>query len=61
MNAPDVSRNTKIRIYITVVKTTVSYAYETFVLEKVGGSKLKRWKQNILRSIFGGVNTDTQN
>lgn len=51
----DLSRAAKVRIYRTVIRPTVLYGCETWVLTKKEELKLDIWERKILRKIFGGV------
>jgi hypothetical protein len=50
-----ISRGTKIRIYRTVIRPTVMYGADTWVLTNAYGNALNIWERKILRKIFGPV------
>lgn len=49
-----VSRRVKVRVYKTVIRPTVLYGAETWVVNKKIENKLLIWERKILRRIFGG-------
>uniref|UniRef100_V5GV43 Retrovirus-related Pol polyprotein n=1 Tax=Anoplophora glabripennis TaxID=217634 RepID=V5GV43_ANOGL len=54
----NVSRQTKIRLYKTVITPVVTYASETWTLNKAEQTRLEVWERKILRKIFGGKRTE---
>ena len=60
MKSKYVSRKTKIRIYKTVIRPTVTYASETWVLKKSETDLLERWERKMQRAIYGGVKIEGQ-
>ncbi|KAJ8911341.1 hypothetical protein NQ315_014185 [Exocentrus adspersus] len=54
----NISRQTKIRLYKTVVRPIVTYASKTWALNKTEKIRLEVWKRKILRKIFGGKRTE---
>ena len=51
----NVSRNTKIKIYTTVLRHIVTYGSECWVMTTREEQWLLRWERKILRKIFGAV------
>jgi hypothetical protein len=47
------SRKPKLKLYRTLIKPTVTYASETWVLEENSIQKLMIFERRILRKIFG--------
>lgn len=45
----------KIKAYESIIKPTVLYASETWIMTKREETKLEIWERNIPRKIFGGV------
>ncbi|CAG9840105.1 unnamed protein product, partial [Diabrotica balteata] len=54
LNSKFVSRQGKLRIYKTVIRPTVTYAGETWTLNKKEEDTLETRERKILRRIFGG-------
>lgn len=54
----EVSKRTKIRIYKTVIRPTVLYGSETWVLNKADQNSIEIWERKILRRIYGGKRTE---
>ena len=54
ITSKQISRNTKVRIYKTILRPTLMYASETWVLNKSTQSELEIWERTILRRIYGG-------
>lgn len=52
------SRRTKIRMYKTIIRPTVTYGCETWAMKKYDEEKLERWERKMLRRIFGGIKTE---
>jgi hypothetical protein len=50
-----ISRGTKIRIYGTVIRPTVMYGAETWVLTNADENALNIWERKVLRKISGPV------
>ena len=50
------SYETKIIIYKTIIRPVVTYGSETWTLTKADENKLVCWERKILRSIFGPIN-----
>ena len=57
MMSKEVSRVAKIKFYKTVIRPTVVYGSETWILTKKNESKLEAWERKMLRSILGGTKT----
>ena len=55
MQEKNISRKSKIRMYETIIRPVVTYASETWTLNKQDEMKLETWERKILRKIFGGV------
>ena len=51
----NVSRNTKIKIYTTILRPIVMYGSECWVMTTREEQWLLRWERKILRKIFGAV------
>jgi len=58
LKSKNISRNAKLRIYKTVLRPTLTYGCETWVLNKNNQTKLEIWERKVLRKIFGGKNTE---
>ncbi|KAJ8923978.1 hypothetical protein NQ315_006754 [Exocentrus adspersus] len=54
----NITRQTKIRLYKTVIRPVATYASETWALNKTEPIRLKVWERKILRKIFGGKRTE---
>lgn len=54
LRAKQLSLKTKIRIYQTVIRPSVTYACETWIMNKREQEKLERWERKVLRKIYGG-------
>ncbi|KAJ8918308.1 hypothetical protein NQ315_014178 [Exocentrus adspersus] len=54
----NISRQTKFRQDKTVIRPIVTYASETWALNKTDQIKLEVWDRKILRKIFGGKRTE---
>ncbi|KAJ8910804.1 hypothetical protein NQ315_014512 [Exocentrus adspersus] len=54
----NISRQTKIRMYRTVIRVIVTYASETWALNKTEHIRLEVWERKILKKIFGGKRTE---
>jgi Reverse transcriptase (RNA-dependent DNA polymerase) len=57
MSTKTVSRKAKLRIYETVIRPTVLYGSELWILSKKHVTELQIWERKILRKIFGGKQT----
>jgi len=53
-----ISRNVKLQLYNTLIRPTVTYASETWVLKERMTNKLMTFERKILRKIFGPTRTD---
>jgi len=51
-------RNTKIKIYKTIVRSVVTYSSETWTLTSKDENSLRISERQILRKIFGPVSID---
>lgn len=51
-------REYKLRTYKAVIRPTVTYAYGTWVVNKMKEKALERWESKILRSIFARKKTE---
>ncbi|KAI4471307.1 hypothetical protein MML48_1g17267 [Holotrichia oblita] len=49
-----ISRGAKLRVYKSVLRPTVTYGCETWVMNRKDVESLEIWEQKILRRIFGG-------
>lgn len=58
LKSKEVSRAAKVRIYRTVIRPTVVYGCEAWVLTKKNEMKLEVWERKMLRNIFGGTKTE---
>ena len=56
LKSKNVSRNTKIRIYTTILRPIVMYGSESWVMTVREEEWLLRWERKILRKIFGATN-----
>lgn len=54
----NISRQTKLRLYKTVIRPIVTYASETWTLNTAEQIKLEIWERKVLRKIFGGKKTE---
>lgn len=55
MKSRTVHRRTKIRIYKTIIKTTLWYGCETWVLSKASMRMMNTFERKDLRRIFGAI------
>ena len=55
LKSRNVSRNTKKRIYRTVIRPVVTYGAETWTLTGKEAEVLERWERRVLRRIYGPV------
>jgi hypothetical protein len=53
-----ISRNVKLQLYNTLIRPTVSYASETWVLKENVIKKLMIFERKIVRKIFGPTRSD---
>jgi hypothetical protein len=53
-----ISRNVKLQRYSTLIRPTVTYAPETWVLKENMANKMMTFEINIMRKIFGATGTD---
>jgi len=53
-----ISRNVKLQLYNTLIRPTVTYASETWVLKEHMKNKLLIFERKIMRKIFGPIRTD---
>ena len=58
IKAKFLKRNTKIKIYQTIIRPVVTYSSETWTLTTKDENKLRYFERQILRKIFGLVNID---
>ena len=58
MKSKEISRQTKLRIYKTIVRPTLTYACETWIMTNKMKQRLEIWERKILRRIFGGKQTE---
>lgn len=58
MKSKDVTRTTKIRIYKTIIRPTVTYECETWVMNTREKNSLEVWERKVLRGFFGGKKVD---
>lgn len=54
LNSKNLTKNAKKRIYKTVIRPTVTYASETWTLNKRDVQNLECWERKVLRKIYGG-------
>lgn len=54
MKNKKISRSAKIRLYKTVIRPTVLYGSELWILNKINMNKLEVWERKMLRKIYGG-------
>ncbi|KAJ8918274.1 hypothetical protein NQ315_014144 [Exocentrus adspersus] len=54
----NISKQTKIRLYKTVIRPIVTYASGTCALNRTEQIRLEVWEKEILRKIFGGKRTE---
>src|SRR5215469_10807935 len=52
-------RNTKIKVYKTIIRPVVTYSSETWTLTAKDENNLRVFERQILRKIFGPVNIDS--
>ena len=52
------TKNTKMKIYKTMIRPVVTYSSETWTLTAKDENNLRIFEKQILRKIFGPVNTD---
>jgi hypothetical protein len=50
-----ISKETKLKMYTTVIKPIVLYGCETWAMTEQKKSPLKTWKRKILRNIYGPI------
>lgn len=50
-----ISENAKLRLYETVIRPTVLYTRDSWIMSKKDDNKLSIWEQRLLRKIYGGV------
>jgi hypothetical protein len=48
-----ISKNTKLKLYFSVITAVVTYACETWILKETITNRLKVFERKILREIFG--------
>jgi len=53
-----INRNTKMKIYKTIIRSVLMYAAETWTLTAKDENNLHIFERQILRKIFGPVNID---
>lgn len=58
LRAKNISFNSKLRIYKSVIKPIALYGCETWVLNKCLQNTIETWERKLLRRIFGGRKTD---
>ena len=49
------------RLYDTIIRPVVTYASETWTLNKQDEMKLETWERKTLRKIFGGIKSTKEN
>lgn len=55
MKSKIISRKPKVQIYKTVIRPIVTYASETWTLNKTEQLRLEVWERKVLRKVFGGT------
>jgi hypothetical protein len=50
----NISRKAKVKVYRTVIRPIVTYACETWTINKTVQTRLEIWERKVLRKIFGG-------
>lgn len=58
LRSKEVSKKTKIRVYKSVLRPTLLYGSETWVMNKRTQTKIEAWERKILRRIYGGKRTE---
>lgn len=58
LRSKELSRTARIRIYETIIRPTVLYGCDTWILTKRSDTKLEAWERKMLRRIFGGIKAD---
>jgi len=53
-----ISRNVKLQLYNTLIRQTVTYAFETCLLKENMTNKLMTFERKIMRKIFGSTRID---
>ena len=53
-----ISRNTKMKIYKTLIRTVVTYGSETWNLSASDANKLRIFERKVVRRIYGGISAD---
>ena len=51
-----ITKMTKLKLYHTIIRPIVTYAYETWILKDTIINKLLVYERKILRKIFGPIN-----
>ncbi|KAI4456722.1 hypothetical protein MML48_8g00003416 [Holotrichia oblita] len=54
LKAKNISWTARIQLYRTIIRPTVTYGRETWVMNKREAEKLEVWERKIFRRIFGG-------
>lgn len=60
LKSKELSRTAKVRIYRTIIRPTVTYAAETWILNKNQQQCLEGWERKVLRGILGGKKVNGQ-
>ena len=60
MQEKNISRKSKIRMYETIIRPVVTYATETWTLNKQDEMKLETWERKMLGKFFGEVKSTEQ-
>ncbi|XP_018561479.1 uncharacterized protein LOC108903698 [Anoplophora glabripennis] len=60
LKAKNITRATKVQVYQTILRPTVTYACKTWTMRKKEESKLEVWERKILRKIFGGIKVQNE-
>jgi len=58
LRAKDLAISTRMRIYQTIIRPTILYGAETWILNRKVQEKLLRWERKIIRRILGGKKTE---
>lgn len=54
LSAKSISRSAKVRVYKSVIRPTVLYGSELWVMNSVTQNKIDIWERKVLRKIYGG-------
>lgn len=58
LKCKEISRKVKISVYKTIIRPTLTYACETWVMTNKIRQRLEIWERKMLRKIFGGKQTE---